>query len=238
MSVTLSCLDGSVVFLAVAITGVVAAGMWTSTLGSGLPLQMWFGWHPVLMTLAFLGCMTLGMWMHKSAGPGDEGRRAHAILMGTAVVIMIPGYLAVLIPHLPRGQAFGYDFKRGAWKEWRRVLHACLGHALVAAALLQALAGLAKLRALGLGRRTLRFHGRLGRWLLGLAAANLALGAWLSAWAAALRLLAPALAALCLLAAAAAGRAPGPWRALPPAGGRAAEGAAPPAAEAVGRAEE
>merc|ERR1711865_856149 len=128
---------------------VVAYGIWGS-----IPMSSWFGWHPVLMTLAFPCLMTWGRWSYAldaSWGLDKPMRRfAHRILMCSAALVMLFGYLAIFMAHSTGGNKmyFGYDFKSHQWHEWKRVAHSWIGYGVIFLVVAQAMMGTKKLQVL------------------------------------------------------------------------------------------
>lgn len=168
---------GSVVLTAIAMFAPVAGG--------GMDPKVWFGWHPVLMTLAFPCLMTLGRWSYLTNDdrPLTSQRALHGILMGLASLAMLLGYLAIFQAHLPQSKFFGYDFKAGAWSpDYKRIVHVYLGYALIFAVLAQALMGARKLQILGTGQRVLTFHGNLGKGIVLLGLVNILIAIRFWAW--------------------------------------------------------
>uniref|UniRef100_A0A7S1RRX4 Cytochrome b561 domain-containing protein n=1 Tax=Alexandrium catenella TaxID=2925 RepID=A0A7S1RRX4_ALECA len=153
-----------------------AVAMFAPLMGGGMDPKVWFGWHPVLMTLAFPCLMTLGRWSYLTGDsrPLTSQRALHGILMGLGSLAMLLGYLAIFEAHLPQSKFFAYDFKAGAWSpDWKRVVHVYLGYALIVAVLAQAFMGARKLQVLGTGQRVLTFHGSLGKAVILLACFNI-----------------------------------------------------------------
>mmetsp|Transcript_52814 Transcript_52814/g.106047 ORF Transcript_52814/g.106047 Transcript_52814/m.106047 type:complete len:158 (+) Transcript_52814:104-577(+) len=109
-------------------------------------------------------------------------------MMAAGVLVALLGYLAIYKAHYPQGMFFGYDFKHGQWKEWKRIAHGWIGYLALILACFQASTGLLKLSSLQRGRRTLTFHGSLGKIVLALGATCvlLAVGFW-TAWGPGLR---------------------------------------------------
>lgn len=156
----------------VAVVALVAVGMFGEVTGGGLPRHIAFPWHPVLMSLAFPCLMVLGRLSYLSNpdyGPkAPECRRSlHGLIMVCAVLAALAGYRCIFIAHLPAKNFFGYDFKKGEWAEYRRVIHGWLGYLLLALMLAQAIFGARKWQVLKTkGQRTLTFHGTLGKVIL------------------------------------------------------------------------
>lgn len=166
-----------------------AVGMWAPVKGGSLPIHLAFGWHPVLMTMAFPCLMVLGrmayladdlLGLPRSDKPAR--RLVHRACMVSAALVMLGGYLCIFIAHWPTRQFLGYDFKQHTWKPISRVLHVYLGYLSIGLVLAQVFMGLRKAEALRLGRRTLTFHGTLGKAIivLGSAAVLAAVRFW--AW--------------------------------------------------------
>ena len=91
-----------------------------------------YSWHPILMTVAFPGLMTLGRWSYKTEPSwGMEKstqRTVHGLFMGLATIVALVGYLCIFMAHLPKKQFFGYNFADGKWEpETKRVVHSILG---------------------------------------------------------------------------------------------------------------
>jgi len=156
-------LDVALMGVCIATVLSVAIAMF-STMGS-----TWFSWHPVLMTCAFPCMMTMGRWSYKadpSWGRGDKASRRsiHAIIMASATVIALVGYLCIFMAHLPKQSFFGYNFETHEWNaDKRRVAHSILGYVVLLAVLAQASMGLSKNKSQSLGVKTMRFHGTLGK---------------------------------------------------------------------------
>mmetsp|Transcript_126695 Transcript_126695/g.253193 ORF Transcript_126695/g.253193 Transcript_126695/m.253193 type:complete len:226 (+) Transcript_126695:60-737(+) len=160
-----SLLDGSVVACSGVTVLLVAAGMWLPAAGGTVPLTKAFGWHPVLMALAFPGFMTTGRWVYMAENLGSklERRSVHRATMLLAVAAMLMGYICIFLAHWPTRQFFGYDFRNGKWKPLLRVIHVWLGYPAMVLVLSQMVMGLRKAEALKHGRRLFTFHGKLGK---------------------------------------------------------------------------
>lgn len=150
-----------------------------------------FGWHPVLMTLAFCCLMPLGRWSYyidtAQGFDTDKTRKAelrvlHRGFMTTATVSVVLGYVAIIASHIPTGVFFGYDFHNQAWKEGRRVAHVYVGYAAILLMLVQAFMGYKKFEALKLGEKIFTFHGTLGKTVIILGAIDILLAIWFFKW--------------------------------------------------------
>lgn len=144
--------------------------------------KMWFSWHPVLMTLAFPCMMTLGRWSYKAdpswgAEEKKTRRTAHGIIMGSATIIAVVGYLCIFMAHLAKKSFFGYDFGSGHWNpDHLRVAHSILGYIVIFAMIFQACVGVAKITKLNTdGIKTMQFHGFLGKVVMVGGAVNMLL---------------------------------------------------------------
>jgi len=164
--VSFACL-GSVALMAIA--------MFAPVMGGGMDPKIWFGWHPVLMTLAFPCLMTMGRWSYLTGDdrPLASQRTLHGVLMGLGSLAMLLGYLAIFEAHLPQAKFFGYDFKNKVWAEYKRVIHVYLGYLLILVVLVQACMGAWKMRVLGTGRKVMTFHGSLGKAIVLLGCVNI-----------------------------------------------------------------
>jgi len=160
-----SLLDGCVVTCSGTTVLLVAVGMWLPAAGGTVPLIKAFGWHPVMMALAFPGFMTMGRWMYLAENLGNkmERRAMHRVMMLSAASAMLVGYTCIFVAHWPTSQFFGYDFGKGEWKPLLRVFHVWLGYPVLVLVFSQAAMGLQKARALDHGRRSFTFHGKLGK---------------------------------------------------------------------------
>eukprot|EP00929_Paragymnodinium_shiwhaense_P100664 TRINITY_DN63174_c0_g1_i3.p1 TRINITY_DN63174_c0_g1~~TRINITY_DN63174_c0_g1_i3.p1 ORF type:complete len:230 (+),score=28.30 TRINITY_DN63174_c0_g1_i3:117-806(+) len=187
-----------------------AYGIWGDVQGGNIPTKVWFGWHPVLTTLAFPGLMLLGRWSYISDSvPGTDGlsaadgkkqarRPLHRFVMSLAAIVALLGYLAIFMAHLPKGQFLGYDFKTGAFKPWRKLVHIYLGYTVLLAMVAQAVMGFLKLQALdSSGAKSFTFHGQLGKSIIFLGSANIAIAASFWMWSAAYAWSVAAVALLC-----------------------------------------
>uniref|UniRef100_A0A7R9ZYZ9 Cytochrome b561 domain-containing protein n=1 Tax=Pyrodinium bahamense TaxID=73915 RepID=A0A7R9ZYZ9_9DINO len=177
--------DVLVCLCAIVVPGIVFGGMFVDAMGGKMSPSVWFGWHPVFMSMAFPGLMALGRWSYNldpSWGLGKPVlRQVHRAAMILAILAALIGYLAIFKSHYPMRMLFGYDFNHGVWKEWKRVAHSWLGYAAVLLALFQGATGSLKLMALQQhGERTLKFHGKLGKAVivLGAACMLLAIAFW------------------------------------------------------------
>eukprot|EP00927_Polykrikos_kofoidii_P062161 TRINITY_DN56981_c0_g1_i1.p1 TRINITY_DN56981_c0_g1~~TRINITY_DN56981_c0_g1_i1.p1 ORF type:complete len:337 (-),score=37.97 TRINITY_DN56981_c0_g1_i1:49-1059(-) len=149
---------------------VVGNGIWGDMEGGHVPLGVWFGWHPVLMTTSFLFLMVLGRYSYvagASQPPKRVVRGLHGPMMISAVVVMLMGYAAIVAAHFPDRKFFGYDFKKGTWgQDWLRILHVYLGYAAIILALAQATMGAMKHRGVQRGERLFTFHGTMGKLVI------------------------------------------------------------------------
>eukprot|EP00933_Yihiella_yeosuensis_P034081 TRINITY_DN2762_c0_g2_i1.p1 TRINITY_DN2762_c0_g2~~TRINITY_DN2762_c0_g2_i1.p1 ORF type:complete len:220 (-),score=36.53 TRINITY_DN2762_c0_g2_i1:243-902(-) len=143
---------------------------------SGMSPSAPFGWHPVLMSLAFPALMTMGRWSYITDSIAEKGqkRSVHRALMGFAAIVMLLGYLCIFLAHLPNEMFFGYDFKKKAMKPLARVVHAWVGYALIVAVLAQGVMGVQKLNLLNTeGKREYTFHGDMGKAIMGFGILNI-----------------------------------------------------------------
>lgn len=166
----------------VGIVVLTAIGMFGPVQGGGIDPKKWFGWHPVLMSLAFPCLMTFGRWTYIDERPLRIQRVLHACVMCLAMIAMLFGYLAIFMAHLSPPKFFGYYFKDKAWAEWKRVLHVYIGYTLIVAVIVQTLIGARKLKLLGTGKRTMTFHGKLGKGIIVVAAFNVIIGIRFWGW--------------------------------------------------------
>jgi len=162
-------LDISVIIVCIGIVVLVAAGMFSKMTGGGMSMTAWFGWHPVLMMLAFPCLMTAGRWSYACDDSwGFEGKTSrrllHGSLMGASSAVAMLGYLCIFMAHLAKHTFFGYDFATHKWSDqtWR-IFHSIFGYIVLLAMLLQASVGVMKKLNLDNGVRTMTFHGTLGR---------------------------------------------------------------------------
>eukprot|EP00932_Pfiesteria_piscicida_P021189 SRR837773.7988.p1 GENE.SRR837773.7988~~SRR837773.7988.p1 ORF type:complete len:262 (-),score=43.11 SRR837773.7988:77-781(-) len=168
----------------------VTVGMFATVQGGGMPTNGWFSWHPVLMTLAFPGLMSVGRlsYFADSSWPGMESKEnrrfRHRVIMSLAVLVALVGYLCIFKAHLPAQKFFGYDFKNHQWAPVGRVVHVWLGYSAVALSVYQAVTGMLKVNALNQGNRIFTNHGTIGKAImsLGLGAVLAACYFWAWAW--------------------------------------------------------
>mmetsp|Transcript_81191 Transcript_81191/g.263144 ORF Transcript_81191/g.263144 Transcript_81191/m.263144 type:complete len:235 (+) Transcript_81191:98-802(+) len=166
----------------------IAAAIFGHGQGGGLPVSGWFSWHPVLMTMAFPGLMSIGRlsYVADSSWPGLESkenrRKIHRIIMSLSVLAMLGGYLCIFKAHWPAQKFFGYDFKKGEWAAFARVAHAWIGYAAIALSLYQAGTGMAKMSALSQGQRVFTNHGTVGKCIMGTGLAAVLLATYFWAW--------------------------------------------------------
>lgn len=202
---------------AVGVTIAVCLGMWSSEVGSGMPMTLAFSWHPVLMTLGYVTLMTLGRWAYL-AEPSEllgtvdlQGRRnLHRACMALASAAVLAGYVAIFMAHWPSGKFFGYNFVEGTWSEWRCVLHVHVGYSLVVLAAAQVVMGFLKLNTLRTGGpRIFPFHGLVGKGVIILGTAEVLLATWFWAWAPQMKAAVSALAVTSCILGAFAPRSPG-----------------------------
>eukprot|EP00747_Dinoflagellata_sp_TGD_P192124 gnl/TRDRNA2_/TRDRNA2_56516_c0_seq1.p1 gnl/TRDRNA2_/TRDRNA2_56516_c0~~gnl/TRDRNA2_/TRDRNA2_56516_c0_seq1.p1 ORF type:complete len:232 (+),score=20.90 gnl/TRDRNA2_/TRDRNA2_56516_c0_seq1:105-800(+) len=159
---------------------------------SGLPTKVWFGWHPVLMSVAFSCLMFYGRWAYVGElwGPSKAVRRViHLATMVLASVAMIMGYVAIFKAHWPKGQFFGYNFQQGKWEtDITRIAHGWIGYGIICLVVAQAAMGSLKLNRLqATGERTLTFHGSLGKMIMLAAGLNILLAVWFWGWTTSLK---------------------------------------------------
>mmetsp|Transcript_124646 Transcript_124646/g.228745 ORF Transcript_124646/g.228745 Transcript_124646/m.228745 type:complete len:267 (+) Transcript_124646:1-801(+) len=178
----------------------VAIGMWSQVQGGGIPLHRAFGWHPVLMTLAYAGIMPLGRWAYL-AGRGADARSAdidcrekarrrlvHRGLMIFAVSMGTLGYFAIIVAHSAKPyRRFGYNWDTGEFAEWRRVLHSVVGQGLATLVLVQAIIGGLKMQALKEGIVMHQVHGRVGKIIMLCGMGNMLLATWFWNWSSTLK---------------------------------------------------
>jgi len=192
-------LDAITITTCALVVALVVHGMFFKVVGGGLPLDGWFGWHPVLMSLSFGCLMPLGRLAYISE-PSLLGlhslqkrRRLHRLLMLLATAALIAGYLCIFKAHWPGRKFFGYDFKQGEWAEWKRVAHSWLGYVAILLSLSQAAMGLVKLQYLALGERRFTFHGLLGKAIMSVSLVAILLAVWFWKWSLVRKLLLVAL---------------------------------------------
>eukprot|EP00928_Gymnodinium_smaydae_P083004 TRINITY_DN66279_c0_g1_i1.p1 TRINITY_DN66279_c0_g1~~TRINITY_DN66279_c0_g1_i1.p1 ORF type:complete len:228 (-),score=54.09 TRINITY_DN66279_c0_g1_i1:88-771(-) len=176
----------------VGVSVVMAVGIFGQVEGGSLKTNDWFGWHPVLMTIAIPSLMTLGRYAYVAEGALEmtksQRRSAHRGVMTAATLVVIAGYVAIFMSHLKFNKFFGYDFEKKEWAEWRRTAHAWLGYAVLLLSLAQASMGMMKKHTLETtGERRFTFHGSLGKWIMGLGCLNVLLAAWFWKWSAGLK---------------------------------------------------
>jgi hypothetical protein len=143
--------DGTVLSVCGTLLVIVTCTMFKG-LGGSLSLGTWFGWHPVLMTLAFPCLMTLGRWSRADGAWGTTSKvqrtKVHGSVMAIATIVAIVGYIAIFMAHLAKGSFFGYDFKNKQWNPDKfRVAHSILGYIVLSAMVSQAVMGLIKIDA-------------------------------------------------------------------------------------------
>mmetsp|Transcript_99985 Transcript_99985/g.158258 ORF Transcript_99985/g.158258 Transcript_99985/m.158258 type:complete len:236 (-) Transcript_99985:97-804(-) len=161
--------DGSLVLVCVTLLLVVTYTMFKGLGGTNSPTD-WFGWHPVLMTLAFPVLMTLGRWSRADGAWGttskDQRSKVHGCIMAVATVIAIVGYFCIFMSHLAKGSFFGYDFKEKHWNPDKfRIAHSILGYVVLSALISQAVMGLIKIDAKFKKEpvHMFLFHGTMGK---------------------------------------------------------------------------
>mmetsp|Transcript_125138 Transcript_125138/g.359348 ORF Transcript_125138/g.359348 Transcript_125138/m.359348 type:complete len:226 (-) Transcript_125138:106-783(-) len=182
------CFEGVVPASCALLVVLVAFGIFGGIEGGGSPTTGWFGWHPVLMTLACPCLMPIGRlaYLAPPSWPGlstPEGRRTvHGAIMSFSLTAMLLGYFCIFKAHLAQHKFFGYDFHRGAWAEWARVAHAWLGYVVISLSFFQAVVGIAKLNSHKLGERRFRFHGQVGKATMFAGAAVMLLAVKFWAW--------------------------------------------------------
>mmetsp|Transcript_40789 Transcript_40789/g.89172 ORF Transcript_40789/g.89172 Transcript_40789/m.89172 type:complete len:229 (-) Transcript_40789:71-757(-) len=179
--------DGSVTAACVASAVLVAVGTWGSVQGGDVPMTSYYGWHPVMMVLGGPCLMTMGRWVYLAGkdphaeGPASKCRQnVHLVLMVFSCLSVMLGYAAIILCH--PNQAFGYNYQKGHWAEWRRVLHALLGHLFVLLVCVQAVFGVLKYVALGRDKVIYTFHNHLGRTILALGMGDTLLAVWFMRW--------------------------------------------------------
>lgn len=183
----MSIMGHAVPVLIVAFPILVIIGMFSDVQGHSSP-SVWFGWHPVLMSIAFPCLMVLGRWSYV-AGPewGIEAKQSqrvlHAIFMGSAMIVMLAGYSCIIVAHYPNSQFFGFNFNTLEWSQWKRVIHVYTGYAAILCALQQAAVGALKFTTLQTtGIRSYTFHGQLGKLNIFLAGFSIAMAIWFWGW--------------------------------------------------------
>jgi len=133
------------------------------------PLDSSFTWHPVLMTLAFPFCMVLGRWSYKCDDYGIlvekiHRRRVHAVLMASAGVFALLGYIGVFLAHWPNRQFFGFSFILGEFEENpTRIAHAIFGYVVLLSVAFQAIIGVTKYKS---DTKIYTFHGTVGKFVI------------------------------------------------------------------------
>eukprot|EP00927_Polykrikos_kofoidii_P062632 TRINITY_DN57436_c0_g1_i1.p1 TRINITY_DN57436_c0_g1~~TRINITY_DN57436_c0_g1_i1.p1 ORF type:complete len:326 (+),score=23.87 TRINITY_DN57436_c0_g1_i1:79-1056(+) len=173
-----ACVCSSVVVL-------VGIGMWGDVVGGLIPPAVWFGWHPVLMTTSFMFLMVLGRYSYvagPSPAPKTVTRPLHQVTMITAVIVMLMGYFAIFKAHEPARIYFGYNFNTGAWEQWQRILHVCVGYGAIILAVSQAITGIAKRQALQRGERAFTDHGMVGKATIASGGLAIMTACWIWPW--------------------------------------------------------
>lgn len=162
----------------------VCVGMFADVKGGNMPPQKWFPWHTVFMTLSFLCLMPLGRYAYIFEQGSSNRRSIHKFVQSFAVIAMLVGYLCIFMAHLPAQKYFGYDFKHGKWSpDYKRVLHAWIGYALLLLVLIQAAVGFMKAASYAKEKGSIyKWHGSLGKAIMLLGGINVLLAIRFWAW--------------------------------------------------------
>jgi len=147
-------------------------------LGTTIP----FTWHPILMTISFLFCMTQGIHSYLVGFGNDrnnhdnnknKSRMYHGIFMLFAFITAFGGYIAIYIAH---SNGKGHT---AVGDTFIKQFHTWFGYIILLGILFQSLVGLSKYVLLyKQGRSFAKFHGLMGPllWLFG--CFNIFLGVW------------------------------------------------------------
>lgn len=182
-------LDVTVCFVTVGAFGAFAFATFGPVDGAQTSLDL-FGWHPVLMALAFTCLMPLGRWCHhlengnglqSDKGPQVSPRLLHRAFNMAATLAMLAGYVATVLTHWPQKVMLGYDFENEAWKEWRKVAHIYVGYATILLVFLLAFMGIRKMQHLRIGNLCI-LHRSVGTAGVFLGAIDILLAIWFSKW--------------------------------------------------------
>jgi len=167
----------------------VIIGMFGQVEGGGFDSRgAWFPWHPVYMALSYPCCMGLGRlaYVARMRASINVRRALHACFMGCGVVAAALGYYAIFAAHWPGGKFFGYNFQQHEWKSGdgslARILHSWLGYAVLGASFVQGCSGPLKIKAIAAGQRAHTWHGKLGKYIILGAMANLLLAVYFWPW--------------------------------------------------------
>lgn len=156
--------DVGYICCAVSVPVLVAYGIFSDVPGGGMPKNIAFPWHPVLMALAFPGLMSLGRWAY-ICGDGTLGkptrRIIHLVFMIAAALVGACGYYMMYKAHAPKNEFFGYEFDTGKWKSFSRCVHVYSGYTTLALVLAQVVMGFMKYA--NLPEKVYKFHGVLGK---------------------------------------------------------------------------
>ena len=178
-----------VVGVGVLVAALVAFGTLVKEVG-GTGSDNIFSWHPVLMAAAFMALMTPGQLFYRDdmqfsgrsaiSGPGAKPlrRRWHAGFMATgSAVALFGGYFTIWSAHSQNGES-----QLGIGQTPSRLIHVWMGYATLTWVAIQTVAGGLKARRLVAGgedRKSIKWHGRSGVYLLLLAYLTSAVGFWL-----------------------------------------------------------
>jgi len=146
-----------------------------------------FTWHPILMTISFLLCMTQGMhayllgWGGGGSSDGNNtssnsntARIYHGIFMVLALVTATVGYIVMFIAHQGgKGHTAHGD-------PLAKQIHTWLGYGILLAVLVQCGVGITKyvLVRQDVPKRFAKWHGKLGPLLWFLGCGNIFLGVY------------------------------------------------------------
>jgi hypothetical protein len=154
-----------------------------------------FTWHPILMTISFLICMTQGIHSYligfggdDDGGDGGDGngngngngnnrtnksRTYHGILMMVALLTAIGGYVAIYIAH---SNGKGHT---AVGDPYIKQFHTWFGYIILVGIVFQSLIGITKYTLLKTQNRNFaKFHGLMGPMLWIWGCINIFLGVW------------------------------------------------------------
>lgn len=178
--------DLGVVALCVAVAVVCWQAIWSERY-MGLPMNTWFGWHPVLMIISYPCLMVLGRYAY-AVEPSfgletkESRRMMHLVLMVLATAAALGGYVAIYKAHVPMKKFGGYHFDTKTWDDWEWLLHVWLGYSIILLSVLQAIMGALKAYRLLDERKSFAFHGNLGKVIIVGGCLNAAIGTHHWSW--------------------------------------------------------
>lgn len=165
------------------IVALVAFCIFGNISGGRTPVSDPFGWHCVLMTLAFPCLCVLGRRCYKTSEEKSTQRTQHMWLMILAFIAAVSAYVCIRISDSQYGDFLGYNFTNHEWNELKHAIHSILGSAILCLMVAQAAIGISKkLMYSDQGLKGFTFHGDMGKLIIVLATVEMLLAIAMMEW--------------------------------------------------------